>query len=91
MILYFADRKMNILGQASTSLPEGVIISNDRKTEEVDEGVAILEFDLEYDPECRKKAETLSKNHCDGIQRMSSNRFIERWYILQSSNYCPME
>lgn len=58
MILYFADRKMNILGQASTSLPEGVIISNDRKTEEVDEGVAILEFDLEYDPEWRKKAET---------------------------------
>lgn len=57
MILYFADRKMNILGQASTSLPEGVIISNDRKTEEVDEGVAILEFDLEYDPEWRKKAE----------------------------------
>lgn len=58
MILYFADRKMNILGQASTSLPKGVIISNDRKTEEVDEGVAILEFDLEYDPEWRKKAET---------------------------------
>ena len=58
MILYFADRKMNILGQASTSLPEGVIISNDRKTEEVDEGVAILEFVLEYDPEWRKKAET---------------------------------
>lgn len=58
MILYFADRKMNILGQASTSLPEGVIISNDRKTEEVDEGIAILEFDLEYDPEWRKKAET---------------------------------
>lgn len=57
MILYFADRKMNILGQASTSLPKGVIISNDRKTEEVDEGVAILEFDLEYDPEWRKKAE----------------------------------
>lgn len=57
MIFYFADRKMNILGQASTSLPEGVIISNDRKTEEVDEGVAILEFDLEYDPEWRKKAE----------------------------------
>lgn len=57
MILYFADRKMNILGQASTSLPEGVIISNDRKTEEVDEGVAILEFDLEYNPEWRKKAE----------------------------------
>ena len=47
MILYFADRKMNILGQASTSLPEGVIISNDRKTEEVDEGGAILEFSLD--------------------------------------------
>ena len=31
MILYFADRKMNILGQASTSLPEGVIIGKPKK------------------------------------------------------------
>lgn len=58
MILYFADRKMNILGLASTELPEGITISDDTKTEEIDEGVAVLEFDLFYDPAYRKKAET---------------------------------
>ena len=57
MILYFADRRMNILGQASTGLPKGVTITNDLKTEDIDEGVATLQFDLEYDAEWRKKAE----------------------------------
>lgn len=36
MIIYFADRRMNILGQASTALPEGLCIKNDKKTEEVE-------------------------------------------------------
>ena len=36
MILYFADRRMNILGQASTGLPKGVTITNDLKTEDID-------------------------------------------------------
>lgn len=58
MILYFADRKMNILGQAGTFLQDGMAVMNDVKTEEIDEGVAILEFNLSYDPEWRKKAET---------------------------------
>lgn len=57
MILYFADRRMNILGQASTGLPKGVTITNDLKTEDIDEGVATLQFELEYDAEWRKKAE----------------------------------
>ena len=33
MIIYFADRAMNILGSASTGLPKGLIITNDKKTE----------------------------------------------------------
>ena len=56
MILYFADRHMNILGQASTELPEGLYVSDDLKTEEVEAGVATLEFTLNYTVNTRKDA-----------------------------------
>ena len=48
MIIYFADRAMNILGSASTGLPKGLMITNDKKTEEISEGVAIFECNLDY-------------------------------------------
>ena len=48
MIIYFADRAMNILGSASTGLPKGLMITDDKKTEEISEGVAIFECNLDY-------------------------------------------
>lgn len=48
MIIYFADRAMNILGSASTGLPKGLMITNDKKTEEISEGVVIFECNLDY-------------------------------------------
>lgn len=48
MIIYFADRAMNILGSASTGLPKGLMITNDKKTEEISEGAAIFECNLDY-------------------------------------------
>lgn len=48
MIIYFADRAMNILGSASTGLPKGLMITNDKKTEEISEGVAIFECNLDF-------------------------------------------
>ncbi len=48
MIIYFADRAMNILGSASTGLPKGLMITNDKKTEEISEGVAIFDCNLDY-------------------------------------------
>ena len=39
---------MNILGSASTGLPKGLMITNDKKTEEISEGVAIFECNLDY-------------------------------------------
>ena len=48
MIIYFADRKMNILGRASTNLPKGIRITDDLKTEEVEVGVKVFECDLSY-------------------------------------------
>lgn len=56
MILYFADRHMNVLGQASTELPKGLYISDDLKTEEVEAGAATLEFTLNYTASTRNDA-----------------------------------
>lgn len=55
MIIYFADRKMHILGKASTNLPKGVRITDDLKTEEVEVGVKVFECDLSYTSGNQKK------------------------------------
>lgn len=57
MILYFADRRMNILGIAGTELPEGFAIVEDTKTEDVETGVAVLECTLAFDVKSREIAE----------------------------------
>lgn len=61
MIIYFADRKMNILGQASTELPEGLVIADDIKVEDVDTGVASFECWMHYDEKTRSKIKTCAK------------------------------
>lgn len=48
MIIYFADRKMNILGYASDRLKKGYIVQDDKKTEDVETGVAIFECTIGY-------------------------------------------
>lgn len=57
MILYFADRRMNILGQASTELPNGMRITEDNKTEEIDSGVSCFECNIPYTDKTRSNAE----------------------------------
>ena len=57
MILYFADRHLNILGQATTHLPEGVRVIRDLKTEDVETGVAIFECRIPFDRKTRAKVE----------------------------------
>lgn len=53
MIIYFADRKMQVLGQASTGLPKGFAAIDDKKTEDIDTGVATFECTIGYEPEDR--------------------------------------
>lgn len=48
MIIYSADRKMNILGYASDRLKKGYIIQDDKKTEDVETGAAIFECTIGY-------------------------------------------
>ena len=57
MIVYFADRHMNILGNASTMLPEGLLIVDDEKTEEIEAGVSVLELHIAYDALTREEVE----------------------------------
>lgn len=57
MIVYFADRELNILGHASTELKQGLRIRDDKKTEETETGVAIFECKIEFDDDTRAKAE----------------------------------
>lgn len=49
MILYFANRKMEILGHASTAMRKGFVIVDDEKTEEIDTGVATFSCTIAYD------------------------------------------
>ncbi len=60
MILYFASRKMEILGQASTSLPEGFKISDDNKIEDVDTGVTTFSCYIGYSEENRAALEEMT-------------------------------
>ena len=49
MIIYFADRNLNILGQASTSLPGGLTVTDDLKTEDLESGTATFECTVYYE------------------------------------------
>ena len=82
MIVYFADRHLNILGQATTHLPEGVRISDDLKTEDVETGVSIFECDIHFDRKTRAKVSEWAKvgNY---ILRNSGNE-IEFYNIIDS-------
>ena len=53
MIIYFANRKMEILGNASTHLPDGYLIADDLKTEDIETGVACFECKIPYSEDDR--------------------------------------
>ena len=59
MILYFADRKMNILGYATTQLKSTYLIIDDKKTEEVESGVSSFECEVSWASKDRLKLETM--------------------------------
>lgn len=82
MILYFADRHMNVIGQASTELPKGLYISDDLKTEEVEAGVATLEFTLNYTEKTRKEA---SRYGAVGNYILRKNGEEEEFYTIITS------
>lgn len=61
MIIYFADRNQNVMGQASTGLPYGLIVIDDTKTEDIETGVASFEVVISYKPEDRLDLEQMTE------------------------------
>ena len=56
MIIYPCDRKMNVLGTiTSGSEFEGLIITKDKRTEELEYGSTVLSLDIAYKNESRQK------------------------------------
>lgn len=66
MILYFADRKMNIVGTAFTNKSGGYICYNDKETSEVDTGTVIFTANVAYPAGKREEA----------MQRMQSGNYM---------------
>lgn len=57
MIIYFCDRQLNILGHASTTLPQGIRVSQDKTVEDVESGVNSFECVLTWDDSTRSELE----------------------------------
>ena len=53
MIIYFADRSLNVLGTASTNLPDGIVITSDEKKEDIETGVRTFNVSFAYDERTR--------------------------------------
>lgn len=60
MIIYFADRHMNVLGQASTGLPFGFAVQKDEKIEDVDTGVASFSCYVAFEDKDRLAVEAMT-------------------------------
>jgi phage minor structural protein len=60
MIIYFCDRSFNVLGRASTSLPKGLQIINDKHIEEIETGTSTLEFTLPFSKSERQSVEEMT-------------------------------
>lgn len=61
MIIYFADRIQNVMGQASTGLPHGLIIVSDTKAEDIDTGVASFDVTISYKESDRLDLEQMTE------------------------------
>ena len=59
MIIYFADRDLEILGNASTRLPDGFRIHNDLTVEEIDTGVNTFSCVISYTQDDRADLEPM--------------------------------
>ena len=61
MIVYFANRFMEIQGHATTNLLQGYVITEDLKTEEVETGVATFSCKIGFDEANRQTLEAMTE------------------------------
>ena len=60
MIVYFADRSMNIIGHASDTIGNSYKIANDSCVKEIESGVESFSFDIYFTPATRAEVEKIA-------------------------------
>ena len=85
MILYFLDRHLEVLGQATTHLPGGLHIFDDKTTEEIKTGTKTLEFSMTAEKNKLKDLMTVGQvgNY---ILNYDNNRDEGTLYTITESN-----
>lgn len=85
MIIYFCDRELNILGHASTVLPGGIRISQDKTTEDVESGVNAFECILTWDDDTRAELEQgiVAGNY---ILKQSDTKYDSLYQIVETES-----
>lgn len=82
MIIYFANRKMEVLGQASTGLPRGFFASDDSKIEDVETGVASFECTVSFEKSEQRQLQEVVKA---GNYILRSNGDEKEFYTIIDS------
>ena len=82
MIVYFADRTMSVLGHATTNLPNGYVIIEDLKTEDVNTGVASFSCTIGFTAETRAELEVMTNA---GNYLLRSNDGENEFYTIIES------
>lgn len=88
MILFFTDRRLNVVGQASTHLPKGLKIVDDMKTEDVDTGIAVLECTLSYSNITEEERELVSRCAAVGnyiLRQTGDKEKVDEFYTIIES------
>lgn len=82
MILYFANRQLDIIGQASTGLRDGLTVTEDKMTISVETGAAIFECEIPFDDKTRAQAEACAEV---GNYLLRSNDSENEFYTIIES------
>ena len=83
MILYFADRAMQVLGHATTDLPNGYVITDDLKTEEIETGKATFSCRVGFNKKNRLELERMTNA---GNYILRSNDGENEFYTIIDSD-----
>lgn len=84
MIIYFADKQINIVSVASSNTKQGLILANDDKVEDVDTGAVTFEFDLYFTEKNREKA---MNSAVAGNYILKKNKDRYEFYTIIDSEY----
>ena len=84
MIVYFADRNLNVLGSASTHLPGGIVIVDDEKNESLETGVKTFSVTFVYDDSTR---ETIVDNVAVGNFLLRSSDDENEFYTIITTEH----